>query len=89
MSSLAPQQIEPRAQQVDCTDTQLVVTLTDGRVLSVPLVWFPRLPAASPDVRRRYELLGDGQGIHWPDADEDISVQGLLAGKSSLEKNTR
>jgi hypothetical protein len=85
MSSLAPKQVEPRAQQVRCTDDELVITLTDGRVLSVPLTWFPRLLAVSPDVRSRYELLGDGRGIHWPEADEDISVAGLLAGEASIE----
>jgi len=76
---------EPLAQSVKLTDIELVVSLVDGRVLSTPLVWFPRLLSASPDQRQHYELLGNGEGIHWPDVDEDISVAGLLAGNSSVE----
>jgi hypothetical protein len=56
------------------------VTLTDGRVLSVPLVWFPTLLAATPDQRSQYEIAGGGISLHWPDIDEDLSVAGLLAG---------
>jgi len=85
MSSLVFQ-IEPRAEQVHCTDDELVVRLADARTLAVPLVWFPRLASALPQVRAEFELLGDGQGIHWPALDEDISVLGLLAGKTSFER---
>jgi hypothetical protein len=63
----------------------LVLMPTDGRCLSVPLAWFPRLVHASPAQRANYELLGDGQGIHWPMVDEDISVMGMLAGQPSIE----
>jgi len=84
MSSLALKS-EPRAEQVRCTDDELVVVLTDGRTLSVPLAWFPRLAHASTRQRSKYELLGNGSGIHWPIADEDISVSELLAGKPSIE----
>ncbi|TAK92048.1 MAG: DUF2442 domain-containing protein [Burkholderiaceae bacterium] len=77
-----PLNVEPRAQAVRCTDTELIVELTDGRVVSTPLVWFPRLANASPDQRNQ---LGHGQGIHWPAVDEDISVLGLLAGHPSVE----
>lgn len=84
MSSLALQ-VEPRAEHVQCTDDELVVALTDGRTLSVPLAWFPRLASASAQQRDQLELLGDGSGIHWPALDEDISVLGLLAGNPSLE----
>lgn len=84
MSSLALQ-VEPRAEHVQCTDDELVVVLTDGRTLSVPLAWFPRLVKASAQQRDQYELLGDGSGIHWPSLDEDISVLGLLAGSASVE----
>lgn len=84
MSSLALQ-IDPRAEQVRCTDDELVVTLSDGRTLSVPLAWFPRLANASEAQRAQHELLGDGVGIHWPLIDEDISVLGLLAGNPSAE----
>ena len=77
--------IEPVATQVRTTEDALVVDLTDGRRISVPLVWFPRLLHASPAERSRFELIGDGEGIHWPDVDEDISVRGLLLGIPSVE----
>ena len=75
----------PLAMVVDCSDDELRVTLADGRKLSVPLEWFPRLAHATPADRSNYELMGDGQGIHWPNVDEDISVAGLLAGQPSVE----
>lgn len=65
---------------VQITDDDLVVSLIDGRTLSVPLVWFPRLLAATAHQRENYELLGDGEGIHWPEIDEDLSIEGLLRG---------
>ncbi len=73
---------EPRAlaRDVEVTDDELRVGLADGRRLIVPLAWFPRLVAASPAERTNWQLLGDGEGIHWPAADEDLSVAGLLAG---------
>ena len=80
MSTLAID-VNPRAIQVDTTEQELIVTLSDGRTLSVPLVWFPRLLAATAEQRGNSRLLGDGQGIHWPDVDEDISVAGLLRGE--------
>ncbi len=55
--------------------------LSDGRTLGVPLAWFPRLLAATPEQRQRYELSGGGQGLHWDELDEDISMPGLLAGR--------
>jgi hypothetical protein len=76
---------EPIAQSVETSDSDLVVRLTDGRVLSAPLVWFPRLNNATPDKRKVYELIDNGVGIHWPELDEDISVIGLLAGLPSIE----
>jgi uncharacterized protein DUF2442 len=69
---------EPTATTVAFTDDSLVVTLEDGRILSVPLEWFPRLRDASPKARRNWRLVGKGYGIHWPTLDEDISVPGLL-----------
>jgi hypothetical protein len=78
-------EITPRAMAVVCTDDELRVTLTDGRWLSVPMAWFPRLAHAKSSERAQYELLGEGQGIHWPSLDEDISVAGLLAGQPSAE----
>ncbi len=73
----------PRAQSVEVTDAELIVHLVDGRRLSVPLVWFPRLLRATPDQRANWELLGDGDGIHWPLIDHDLSVEALLTGRRS------
>lgn len=71
--------IEPRAVEVTCTRDALHVRLADGREVTVPLEWFPRLRKASPEQLKRHRLIGDGIGIHWEDLDEDISVEGLLA----------
>jgi len=70
----------PRAQEVLVTEDELTVSLVDGRRVSVPLAWFPRLLHASPAQRSNWQLLGDGEGIHWPDVDEDLSVAGILRG---------
>lgn len=70
----------PLAQQVKFTDDELIVSLVDGRTIAVPLVWFPRLAGATTAQLRKYEILGDGEGIHWPEIDEDLSVEGLLLG---------
>lgn len=59
----------------------LIVTLADGRAVSAPLVWFPRLLNASAEQRQRWQLIGAGEGIHWPDIDEDLSIAGLLRGE--------
>lgn len=75
----------PRAMAAVCSEDEFRVSLTDGRWLSVPIIWFPRLANASASERANYELMGDGQGIHWPGVDEDISVVGLLAGQASVE----
>ncbi len=74
-----------RADQVAFTEDAMTVRLDDGRSLSVPLAWYPRLLHGTPSERGRHELIGDGEGIHWPDLDEDISVEGLLAGRRSAE----
>ncbi|MFC3103452.1 DUF2442 domain-containing protein [Salinisphaera aquimarina] len=87
MSSSAVNTI-PHATLVRCTSDELVVSLSDGRVLSVPLAWFPRLAHAKPEKLADFELLGDGEGIHWPGLDEDISVLGLLEGRKSVEYRT-
>ena len=68
------------AQDVAFTEDEMIVSLVDGRRISVPLAWFPRLAAASRAQLENWELLGDGEGIHWPELDEDISVAGLLRG---------
>ena len=65
------------------TDDELIVTLVDGRTISAPILWFPRLAEASPEQRARVEILGRGEGMHWPDLDEDLSVRGLLRGEKS------
>src|SRR6266487_5037435 len=62
-----------------CTDDELIVTLVDGRRVSAPLAWFPRLLRATPKQRANWRLIGRGIGIHWEDVDEDISVRSLLA----------
>jgi hypothetical protein len=69
---------EPLATSLDFTQDSLVVTLEDGRVLSVPLEWFPRLRDASEQDRRNWRFISKGYGIHWPTLDEDISIPGLL-----------
>jgi hypothetical protein len=68
------------AKEVAVSEDELTVRLVDGRTISVPLVWFPRLLHATAEQRAKFELLGDGEGIHWPDVDEDLSVAGLLRG---------
>ena len=79
MSSLAVEP-KPLARNVVVTVDELTVVLADGRRISAPLAWFPRLMRATPEQRADWELLGDGEGIHWPSADEDLSVSGLLRG---------
>ncbi len=79
MNTLAIE-LHPQAHNIKCTDASLIVELVDGRTVSVPLVWFPRLSQASKEQLNNWELLGDGEGIHWPDVDEDLSIAGLLAG---------
>ncbi len=68
-----------RAQNVAVTDEALTVDLTDGRTLSVPLAWYPRLLHATPAKRNHWDLIGDDEGIHWPELDEDLSVEQLLS----------
>ena len=82
MSSSGPE-LRPLARRVEVTDDELRVDLADGRRIIVPLAWFPRLMAANAASRGNWQLLGDGEGIHWPMADEDLSVAGLLAGSRS------
>jgi len=66
-------------------ETSLTVTLSDGRRLTLPLEWFPRLKHGSPAERNHWRLIGRGEGVHWPDLDEDLSVDGFLAGRKSGE----
>ena len=73
------------AKHVQVTARALIVELQDGRTVSVPLQWYPRLAHGSPSERQRWELIGPGLGIHWPALDEDISIDGLLQGLPSGE----
>ena len=68
----------PEAMTIAVTEDTLTAELSDGRTISVPLAWYPRLVQAIPEERSNWELIGGGQGIHWPDLDEDISVEMLL-----------
>jgi len=79
----------PLAREVEVTDAELRVVLADGRRLAVPLAWFPRLLNATPEARQQWELLGDGEGIHWSEPDEDLSVAGLLAGAPAMGSGVR
>lgn len=72
--------IEPRVADLRVTDAEIAATLVDGRTVSVPLSWSWRLAEATPGERERWELIGDGTVIHWPDIDEDISIEGMLWG---------
>ena len=78
----------PDATSVTTDDDTLTAELSDGRTISVPLDWFPRLVHATPQERDNWRLIGGGQGIHWPDLDEDLSVEGLLAGRKSGESRS-
>src|SRR5205809_6995753 len=75
----------PLATHVSCTDDMLTVKLSDGRSISVPLAWYPRLLHGTPEERSNWRWIGDREGIHWPDLDEDISIENLLLGKTSGE----
>ena len=78
----------PFAENVTVSDDTLCVDLSDGRSISVPLAWYPRLSHGSAVERKRWRLIGRGVGIHWEDLDEDISVEGLLAGRPSGESQS-
>ena len=71
---------DPRATGVEVTDDSIIAHLDDGRTIIVPLAWSWRLSDATPEQRSRFEIFGEGTGIHWPDVDEDISVRGMLNG---------
>ena len=73
------------AEDIRVTEDTLTAELHDGRTISVPLAWYPRLVRAAQEERDNWELIGTGEGIHWPDLDEDISVEMLLAGVPSGE----
>jgi hypothetical protein len=87
MSTLKVEQAEARAQHVKVTADTLTVDLTDGRTISAPLAWFPRLLHGSVTERNNWRFIARGEGIHWIDLDEDISVDGLLLGQQSRESH--
>ncbi len=85
MSTLAIETRPPLAMNVSVTDDSLIVDLDDGRTVSVPLAWFSRLLHGTSEERNNCRMIGRGGGIHWPDLDEDISVEGIIFGKPSGE----
>ncbi|MBV9998690.1 MAG: DUF2442 domain-containing protein [Verrucomicrobia bacterium] len=85
MTTLVIDESSLRAIRAQVTEEALVVDLADGRSVSVPLGWYPRLLHASGDERRQFRLIGSGEGIHWELLDEDISVEGVVAGRRSME----
>jgi hypothetical protein len=78
----------PLALHVTVTHDTLTIDLNDGRTISAPLAWYPRLLHSTAAERKKWRMIGSGQGVHWEDIDEDISVEGLLAGKPSGESQT-
>jgi len=72
--------IEPRIKDIQVSEEMITAYLTDGRTISVPLAWSWRLSDATPAQRNHFEMIGDGQGVHWPDIDEDIRAEGMLYG---------
>ena len=80
--------VDPRVMTVEVTDDEIIAHLVDGRTISVPLVWSWRLSEATQEQRQHWEVIGDGQGVHWPDIDEDISVEGMLHGAPAHRPRT-
>ena len=85
MSTLRAELQVASAQHATLTEETLTVELSDGRVISVPLAWYPRLVHATAEERDNWRLIGNGEGIHWPELDEDISVENIILGKPSGE----
>ena len=85
MNTLIAETQEIQAQHVVVTDEAVTVDLTDGRTITVPLAWYPRLLHGTPEERNNWRLIGKGEGIHWPELDEDLSVENLTSGKPSGE----
>ncbi len=85
MSSLDNNKKEVRAQSVQISDDTLTLEIVDGRTISVPLMWYPRLWYGTPQERDHYEIFGDGAYVHWPDLDEYLTAEGILEGCRSGE----
>ena len=79
---------EPRLYDMRVTEDEVIAFLVDGRTISVPLAWSWRLSEATPEQRQNFEIIGEGTGVHWPDIDEDISVQGMLHGTPAPRPKT-
>ena len=88
MSTLAIKIELPNIHSVQTTEDTLTVELSDGRTLSVPIAWYPRLQHATPEEKSNWRLIGGGQGIHWKTIDEDISLQGIISGRPSGESQS-
>jgi hypothetical protein len=85
MNSLVIETRIAAVQYVTVTEDSLMVDLVDGRTVSVPLAWYPRLLHGQPEERNNWHLIGQGEGVHWPDLDEDISAENILFGQPSGE----
>lgn len=83
--SISAKLTDERVLDVRCDEASLIVDLMDGRTISVPLAWYPRLLHASPEQRAHWERSGAGYGIHWPEVDEDLSTEGLLRGAPAVQ----
>ncbi|HWM90279.1 MAG TPA: DUF2442 domain-containing protein [Thermoanaerobaculia bacterium] len=88
MSTLRAEIQAASIQDVAVADETLTAELRDGRVISVPLAWYPRLVHGSPEERGNWRLIGNGEGVHWPDLDEDISAENIILGQPSGESQT-
>ena len=85
MTTLILDSASLRATAVEVTDDSLNVELADGRSISAPLAWYPRLVHGTAAERAHFRFIGNGEGVHWPDLDEDISIEGIVAGRPSGE----
>jgi hypothetical protein len=85
--TISANDISAQARHVSVTDDSIIVDLTDGRTISVPIGWYPRLANATGAERKNFRMIGSGRGIHWEDLDEDVSVENLLLGRGSGESS--
>lgn len=88
MNTLTVEVEQVRAESVQINDDSLIIYLVDGRTLTVPLAWYPRLWYGTEAERQNFEVFGDGEYMHWPDLDEDLTVAGIVAGRHSGESPT-